>query len=206
MFLAEVTQAAADIFFPYDFGDVSRIFLLHGVRSRTVAVKSLLDGFGSDAGVGVVQWLDHVVKNAEEFFGLDRRRDLRSKLLVHHEPISLAQREKWIVLRETLPEDLIIRERRIRQSLSTGFGPRRAAAEQNARDAAVYVEPASILRGSRRDAERVVTAGEDDLVGCAHTVFVRRLEGGDATQRCDLRTAQVVSLEFDEGSISVGEP
>jgi hypothetical protein len=65
---------------------------------------------------------------------------------------------------------------------------------------------ASVRRGPGGDAESIVLSGKDDFIGCAHSGLARRLSRRYVTQSCDLIGPQVVSLNFDEFSVTVSEP
>jgi hypothetical protein len=148
-----------------------------------------------------------VTQNLEKFRRRRFRRNLWAETVVHGKPIQLSQREKGIVLCERLPEDLIIRERGIGNRLPTArFRSGVGAAQQNIRDAAVSVEPASFWGRSRRDAEGIILSHKDDFTDRAHLYFASCLDYGYATQSCDLITTHIIFAEFDELPVSIGKP
>ena len=151
-------------------------------------MKPLLDGLGLNEGVRVMQGINHLAENAEQFLGLRSRSDLGAKPFVNGQPVHLPQRKKGILLGESLPEDLIIRQWSISERMAARLGPGTGAAKQNVRDAAVFVEPTSIRRRAWKDSERIVAFGEIDFVCGGGRCFACRCVRSYTTQRCDLIT------------------
>src|SRR2546425_3396578 len=206
LLVAEVTQPAAHIMLLDNLSNSRRVFLLHGVRGRAVSVKSLLDRFRADTGVRVVQRLDHLTQDAKQFLRLRCRRHLRPKLLVHGQPVHLAQRKKWIVLRKRCPENLIIRHRRIRQGAPADLRLRIGAPQQNARNAAVFVQPARVRRVPRRDADHSTFVYKHNFSVRARPTLARRLARRYTTHLSNLKPVQLIPLKLDQLSVAVREP
>src|SRR5262249_1581077 len=132
---------------------------------------------------------------------------LRAKLLIHCDPIHMAQRKERIVFGECLPENLIIREGGIGERLAARLWPRVSAPKQNVRNIPVFVQPSGFCQRRWRNSEgNTIVVYKNSFIRVNCPCLTRSLRQCYTAQRRDLIAAQSVPLQFDEASVTVGEP